>query len=118
MRSDPGLFALVAWKCDCREFVAARAAYRCECCGKYCPLNRGGQADHVIPRRDLAEKGINPFDMSNLQWLCASCHSKKTNKEARWAGHEKVVRLEFWKQRTKVPGRGRFLEMAGIPPPT
>ena len=117
MAESRALFALAAWKRDCRQFVAQRAAYRCECCGKYCPLNRSGQCDHIIPRRDLAALGINPFDVSNLQHLCASCHSKKTNREARWAGHEKTPKIDWWKKRTKVPGRGRFLEMAGIPPP-
>ena len=118
MAESRALFALTAWKRECRPFVAQRATYRCECCGKYCPLHQGGECDHIIPRRDLADKGINPFDVSNLQWLCGSCHSKKTNLEARWADHEKTPKLEFWKRRTKVPGRSRFLEMAGIPPPT
>ena len=115
MAESRQLFSLAIWKREIRPFVAQRAAYRCECCGKYCPLNRGGQADHKIPRRDLAAHGIHPFDVSNIQWLCAGCHSKKTNSEARWVGHIKTDRPPRWQVRSKVEGRNAFLQVAGIP---
>lgn len=116
MAESRAIFALARWKREIRPFVAQRAAYRCETCGKYCPLsNRGGQADHKVPRRDCAAHGINPFDVSNIQWLCAGCHSKKTNAEARWHGHIKTDRPPRWQTRTKVTGRNAFLQMAGIP---
>lgn len=115
MTAQPaGLFNLVAWKRSCRQHVSQRAAYRCECCGKYTPLTKAGQVDHVIPRKDLAARGIHPFDVSNLQWLCWSCHSKKTAAEWRGPDHKKAERPDRWNVRTKIAGRNKFLAMAGI----
>ena len=71
-----------------------------------------GQADHVIPRRDIDLIGIGVFDPSNLQYLCTSCHSEKSNRE-RWAGHEKKPPKPH--TRSNVPGRDAFLAATGIP---
>lgn len=54
--------------------VLRRDDFKCTQCGTRGRL----EVDHVIPirkRPDLA------YDMSNLQSLCASCHTKKTRIE-------------------------------------
>lgn len=38
----------------------------------------GAHIDHIVPLR----AGGAPYDQANLQTLCASCHSKKTRREA------------------------------------
>lgn len=92
-----------------RAFVAHRAAFRCEHCHEYLGLR--GQADHVVPRADCEGVGIGIYDPSNLQYLCTSCHSTKSNFE-RWAGHKKRDRTP---RRSRVEGRDQFLDAAGIP---
>ncbi|ASP22058.1 HNH endonuclease [Antarctobacter heliothermus] len=87
-----------------RHGVAERAAFRCETCGRFVGLH--GQADHIVPRRRCEEQGIDPFDLANLQWLCAGCHSKKTNAE-RWEGRTRKDRTAV--RRAKVTGRGAYL---------
>jgi len=47
---------------------------QCGCDGRYIPL----EVDHKIPRA----KGGKPFDIKNLQLLCAGCHAEKSRKEA------------------------------------
>lgn len=91
------------WRNGTRFAVAERARFRCECCAKYLGLK--GQADHITPRSQCDAVGLDPFDLKNLQWLCASCHSKKTNRE-RWAGHKPKARLRF--NRVRVSGRDAF----------
>lgn len=92
-----------------RNHVAHRASFRCEHCGVF--LGMTGQADHVVPRSHCEDVGIGIYDPSNLQYLCSSCHSTKTNAE-RYAGHVKRDRVP---RRTDLPGRGAFLDAAGIP---
>ena len=106
---DQQILHLRSWRQDVREHVALRAGFRCECCHAFTGMR--GEADHIVARRDLAKTGGNPFDVSNVQWLCASCHSIKTNGE-RWAGHVRKPRPRF--SRAKLPGRARFLAAAGI----
>lgn len=91
------------WRNGLRQFVAKRAGYRCQHCGVFTGMH--GQADHVIPRADCAATGISPTDPANLQWLCAPCHSRKTNSE-RWRGHVKVDRSK--PRRAKVRGRDAY----------
>ncbi|WP_371155380.1 HNH endonuclease [Jannaschia sp. 2305UL9-9] len=91
--------------------VAHRASFRCERCNTY--LGMAGDVDHVVPRGVCEDVGIGVYDPSNLQYLCPSCHSAKTNAE-RWAGHTK--RGPQQPQRTKVQGRDQFLNAAGISP--
>jgi 5-methylcytosine-specific restriction endonuclease McrA len=95
---------------EVRAMVAHRASFRCECCNVF--LGMTGQADHVIPRRDIPLLGIGVFDPSNLQYLCTSCHSEKSNRE-RWHGHEKKPPKPH--TRSNVPGRDAFLAATGIP---
>lgn len=92
-----------------RAFVAHRAGLRCEHCFTFLGLTE--QADHVVPRAHCEDVGIGVYDPSNLQYLCTSCHSAKTNRE-RWAGHEKRDRKP---KRSRVKGRDDFLNAAGIP---
>src|SRR5678816_3571044 len=63
------------WGALVRE-VKKRDSCVCRYCRVYCP--RDGQVDHIIPR---AEGGTD--DLSNLQWLCTSCHSVKTKAESK-----------------------------------
>lgn len=109
---DQRILHLRQWRQDVREHVALRAGFRCECCHVFTGMD--GEADHIVSRRDLARVGGNPWDTLNLQWLCVSCHSRKTNAE-RWQGHERKSRPAF--RRAKLPGRARFLAAAGIPDP-
>lgn len=64
------------WKA-LRLRVLRRDAYRCQAPG--CPA-KATEVDHVIPNDD--------HDMANLQSLCTSCHSKKTQAEAAAARRE------------------------------
>lgn len=54
-----------------RRLVVERAAGRCQMCGA-----RGTRlwADHIVEIKD----GGAPFDLSNGQALCPSCHTRKT----------------------------------------
>lgn len=111
----PGqMLHLTRWQAT-RQAVALRANMRCECCETYAFLRgRGaGQADHIIPRRELAITGGNPFDMDNLQWLCGPCHSQKSARE-RWGDHKAAPPKNRLKARTKIKGRKQFLLAAGL----
>lgn len=108
MRTDPAPLKRTAWRNGLRPMVAHRASFRCEHCRVYLGLK--GDVDHVIPRSHCEDVGVGIYDASNLQYLCTSCHSQKTNRE-RWAGHTKRDRVP---RRTKLPGRDDFLDAAGI----
>lgn len=95
---------------EVRAMVAHRASFRCEHCNVY--LGMTGDVDHIIPRRDIALLGIGAYDHTNCQYLCASCHSAKTNRTERWAGHEKKPPKPH--NRSNVPGRDAFLAATGI----
>lgn len=49
----------------------------CVCCGR-----AGSHIDHILPRRQGGSD-----DHSNLQTLCASCHSRKTASQDGGFGH-------------------------------
>lgn len=97
------------WR-EVRAHVAHRASFRCEHCHRYVGMH--GDVDHIIPRRDIALLGVGVFDPSNLQYLCQSCHSQKSNRE-RWAGHTPKPPKPH--SRSRVPGREAFMAAAGIP---
>lgn len=94
-----------------RVFVSHRASLRCEHCFTF--LGMAGDVDHVVPRGTCEDVGIGVYDPTNLQYLCTSCHSAKTNRE-RWAGHEKAVPTKH--RRSNVSGREDYLAAAGINP--
>ena len=56
-----------------RRRVFDRDGYRCRSCGKAGRL----ECDHVTP----IQHGGDPWDMANLQTLCAPCHIRKTRAE-------------------------------------
>jgi len=58
-----------------RQYVYQRDKYQCQSCGK---TNTETQLtiDHIIP---LARSGTN--DISNLQTLCFSCNSQKSDQK-------------------------------------
>ncbi|MCY4394984.1 MAG: HNH endonuclease signature motif containing protein [Rhodospirillaceae bacterium] len=58
-----------------RRTVFNRDHWRCTSCGNAGRL----ECDHVKP----LQRGGDPFDMSNLQTLCRSCHIEKTRRENR-----------------------------------
>jgi 5-methylcytosine-specific restriction protein A len=60
-----------AWQ-KLRRLIAAERPAVCVTCG-YAGASAAMHLDHVVPR---TRGGTN--DTNNLQWLCASCHSKKT----------------------------------------
>ena len=62
-----------------RLAVLARDGYLCCGCGRACGSKGEAHADHIVPvkvRPDLR------YEVSNGQCLCASCHQRKTNREA------------------------------------
>lgn len=111
MRTNPAPLKTDRWQAT-RAFVAHRASFRCECCFLFVGMH--GEVDHIIPRSDCGMLGIGVFDPSNLQLLCPSCHSQKSNRE-RWAGHTK--RPPKPHTRTNVTGREAFMAATGIPTP-
>lgn len=70
--------------------VLDRDGWRCRACGRAGRL----ECDHVRP----LERGGDPYDITNLQTLCRSCHIAKTRREAEEAGRA-------------VPGRSAWVEM-------
>lgn len=67
-----------AWRTR-RLRILKRDKYLCQACrrnGVLNPVGKSGHVDHVVPR---ARGGTD--DDSNLQTLCASCHSAKTATE-------------------------------------
>ena len=113
IRTDPRPLKTSHWAA-LRAHVAHRAGFRCEHC--HCFLGMTGQADHVVPRSACEDVGIGIFDPSNLQYLCTSCHSTKSNHErwgaVAWEGNHSA---RTHPRRTKLPGRDRFMDAAGIP---
>ena len=66
-----------------RREVLDRDGWRCTSCGRAGRL----EVDH---REPLGEGGA-PYDLSNLQTLCRSCHVAKTRLERRGEDPEEVV---------------------------
>lgn len=109
---DMQILNLHEWRHGIRQSVAQRASFRCEHCHKF--LGMHGDVDHRIARRELQAKGLSPWDPNNLQYLCTSCHSVKTNKEKwDWAGRREGPKPI---KRSKVAGRNLMLAMAGVLP--
>ena len=76
------------WK-GVRQQAKRRDGWKCVQCGAQGRL----EVDHIIPVRDAPERA---FDLTNLQTLCPSCHSRKTRIEV-GMGKEDPAR-EAWKQ--------------------
>ena len=104
MRTDPSPLGTSKWRAI-RIAAAERANFRCEHCQKF--LGMSGQGDHIVPRSVCETLGISVFDLSNIQYLCGPCHSKKTNSE-RWAGHQRKDRSAV--RRKSVRGREAFFD--------
>lgn len=79
-----------------REATRQRAGGRCEkrTRGQRCP-NTGSDCDHIKP-------GDN-HSLTNLQWLCPSCHQAKTQREAQAA--RAAQRAQRYRPREDHPGR-------------
>ncbi len=60
-----------------RKLIAAERAAICARCGR-ADISARMHLDHIRP---MSQGGSN--DPDNLQWLCASCHSRKTISEDR-----------------------------------
>ncbi|WP_420870774.1 HNH endonuclease [Leisingera aquaemixtae] len=79
-----------------------------------------GEVDHIQPRAQEDVHGLHVYDPSNLQYLCQSCHTTKTNGErrgkARGPGEDTGRTLAARPpRRTNVRGREQFIAAAGIP---
>lgn len=82
------------WK-GVRVQVLRRDGWRCVSCGSAGRL----EVDHVKPIRD----GGAPYDMSNLQALCPSCHTRKTRLEC---GHPELSPArQAWRDLLKATGK-------------
>ena len=103
-KQDRSTIDTYLWKSRIRPKIAERADYRCENCEEF--VGTHGDVDHIVPRAHCDAAMIDPRDPSNLQYLCKSCHSRKTNSE-RWAGHQRKDRTV--PRRAKVTGRDSFL---------
>lgn len=109
MRTDPSPLKTSRWAA-LRAHVAHRASFRCQHCHVF--LGMTGDVDHVVPRSACEDAGIGVFDPSNLQYLCQSCHSQKSNRERRAAARDQ--RGRSGPRRSSLPGRDCFLIAAGI----
>jgi 5-methylcytosine-specific restriction protein A len=81
-----------------RDTARRRAGGRCEgrIRGTRCP-NHGAECDHI---KSHAEGGTD--DLSNLQWLCTSCHKAKTAGEA--ARARRAIRARRFRPPDPHPG--------------
>jgi 5-methylcytosine-specific restriction protein A len=66
-----------AWK-KTRGYVVARANGLCESCLKYGRIRQGKIVDHIKP---LKQNWDSRLDVTNLQYLCPTCHNRKTKAE-------------------------------------
>jgi len=80
--SGPTRTSTAAWK-RIRQQAKHELPYLCAQCGAGEPL----ELDHIINH-----KAGGTDDLSNLQWLCPTCHMRKTQKEAAKA-------REAWKRK-------------------
>ena len=98
-----------------RPMIARRAGFRCENpkCRKF--LGMTGHVDHIVPRAECESIGIHIYDPTNCQYLCAACHSSKSNLERRGRRSNPTERnAKETLRRVKVKGRDEFLRAAGI----
>jgi len=75
------------WKA-LRALVKRRDGWKCVKCRARGRL----EVDHIKPVRTHPELS---FDLTNLQTLCASCHSKKTRVEIGLAPHDEPARAAW-----------------------
>lgn len=61
----------------------------CAACLKIGIVELAECTDHIIPLTEWIRMGRDPYDISNLQSLSNSCHSKKTYKERRSGWNKK-----------------------------
>jgi 5-methylcytosine-specific restriction enzyme A len=70
-RYDADFYQSIQWRAF-REYIKARIPMICNVC-----KGRAKYLDHIIP---ISQGGAR-LEESNIQWLCARCHTAKTNKE-------------------------------------
>lgn len=71
-RTGAKIYRTPKWKAA-RLAAKRRDGWQCIKCGSKTRL----EVDHIVALRD----GGDPFELSNLQTLCGSCHAKKTRIE-------------------------------------
>lgn len=93
-----------------KKVLFALSEGTCQICGN--PLERGWEADHVIPYSKDGKTNI-----PNGQAVCLSCNRKKSNKMS----ETKNKSLREWQQKcftelqiAKADGRNTFLAVAGV----
>jgi 5-methylcytosine-specific restriction endonuclease McrA len=77
-------YGSVRWQ-KLRRACGVRDQYVCQMCGKFCPGRREGVADHKLPR---ATHPHLEWELSNLWWLCETCHNSAKRK-IEWAAQNK-----------------------------
>ena len=65
------------WK-QLRDYVRVRDSFLCQECLRNGIETIGVECDHIIELTDDVSKA---YDADNVQLLCVSCHSKKTERE-------------------------------------
>lgn len=61
-----------------REQAIIRDNMMCQECKRNGIMTQGQEVDHII---ELAEDITLAYELSNLEYLCKPCHSKKTHEE-------------------------------------
>ena len=74
-------YALPTWRAI-RAIVLRRDAWICQSCQR--PAGESAHCDHIVPHKGDWNLFVSE---SNLQTLCASCHSVKTTREDGGFGH-------------------------------
>lgn len=82
-QTGPRLYDSQRWK-RLRKLVLTRDPL-CVECRKKNRVTAACHVDHIVSISD----GGNPFDLANLQALCASCHSRKTARQDGGYGNPK-----------------------------
>ncbi len=65
------------WK-TVREQAILRDLFKCQECKRNGIDTQGEEVDHIV---ELSDDISLAYELSNLQFLCKACHSKKTYKE-------------------------------------
>lgn len=98
-----------------RTYVLERENHLCQECLKKQRIARATHVDHIIP---ISKRWDLRFDPNNLQSLCPSCHSRKTNQEIRrrrscldpQGGLENFVGFPIERRRAPSLGQNSFFE--------
>ena len=74
------IYQTTRWAVARREVLASHPL--CRACG----IEPATDVDHVVPLREVIERGGDPYARTNLEALCHACHSRKTAAEVGLGG--------------------------------